>query len=336
VTVSFTASDTVSAATCTPASITLTTEGAGQVVTASCADAAGNSASATHTVNIDKTLPTLTFGPLTPAPNAVGWNTTNVTIAFTTTDALSGVDFTSVPSPLAFTTDGAGLTQNVTVTDRAGNNATFTSPVVNRDTTAPTGSIVIAGGQTWTNTRNITLTLICTDATSGCSQMQFSNNNVTFTALEPFVASRAWQLSPGQGLKTVYVRYTDIAGHLSPSLSDTIMLDTTPPGLTGVSDSPDPFRPGNGETTTIRSTLSDNLSGTCTVEVRILNSSSVLVNTLTTVASCPSGGAVGSIVWNGRDSSGALVPNGRYSYQVQGIDQALNRSSVRGGDVRVR
>jgi flagellar hook assembly protein FlgD len=70
--------------------------------------------------------------------------------------------------------------------------------------------------------------------------------------------------------------------------------------------------------------------------VRILNSSSVLVNTLTTTASCPSGGAVGSMVWNGRDSSGALVPNGRYSYQVQGIDQALNRSSVRGGDVRVR
>jgi hypothetical protein len=260
-----------------------------------------------------------------------------VTIAFTAADALSGVDFTNPPSsPLLFTTDGAGLTQTVTVTDRAGNSATFTSPPVNRDTTAPTGSIVIAGGQTWTNTRNITLTLSCTDATSGCSRMQMSNDNVTFTALEALVDSRTWQLSPGQGLKTVYVRYTDAAGQLSPSLSDTIMLDTTPPGLTGVSDSPDPFRPGSGETTTIRFTLSDNLSGTCTVEVRILNSSSVLVNTLTSTASCPTGGAAGSIVWNGRDSSGAVVPPGRYTYRVQGIDQATNRSAVRGGDVRVR
>jgi hypothetical protein len=305
-------------------------------VSTTCADGAGNSASASHTVNIDKTLPTLTFGALNPLPNAAGWNTTNVTIAFTTTDALSGVGSTSLPSPLAFTMDGAGLTQNVTVTDRAGNSTTFTSPVVNRDTVGPTGSIVIAGGQAWTNTRNITLTLSCADATSGCSQMQFSNDNVTFTALEAFATSRAWQLSPGQGLKTVYVRYTDIAGHLSPSLSDTIMLDTTPPGLTGVSDSPDPFRPGNGETTTIRFRLSDNLSGTCTVEVSIRNSSGVLVKTLAQTASCPSGGAAGSVVWDGRDSAGALVPAGRYFYSVQGIDQALNRSSVRGGDVRVR
>jgi fibronectin type 3 domain-containing protein len=337
VTVTFTATDLVSVATCTPDVVILSTEGEGQTVSTTCSDAAGNSASASHAVSIDKTLPTLAFGPLTPGPNAAGWNTSDVTIAFTASDALSGIGFTDPPSsPLAFTTDGIGLTQTVTVTDRAGNSATFTSPAVNRDTVDPTGSIVIAGGEAWTNIRNVTLTLTCADATSGCSQMQFSNNNVTFSPLEPFATTRAWQLSPGQGQKTVYVRYTDVAGHLSPSLSDTIMLDTTPPSLTGISDSPDPFRPGNGQTTTIRFTLSDNLSGTCTVEVSIRNSSNVVVNTLTTTAACPSGGAAGSIVWDGRDSSGALVPTGRYSYRVQGIDQAQNRSGARGGDVRVR
>ncbi|MEW6681846.1 MAG: HYR domain-containing protein [Nitrospirota bacterium] len=336
VTITYTVTDASVTACVPPSPIIVTAEGAGQAVTITCTDTSNNQTTVSHTVNIDKTLPTLTFGPVTPAPNAAGWNTSDVTIAFTTADTLSGVDPTSPTSPLLFTTDGAGLTQTVTVTDRAGNGATFTSPVVNRDTLAPTGSIAINGGAAWTNTRNVTLTLTCTDATSGCSQMQFSNNNVTFSPLEPFATTRAWQLSPGEGQKTVYVRYTDVAGQLSPSLSDTIMLDTTPPSLTGISDSPDPFRPGNGETTTIRFTLSDNLSGTCTVEVSIRNSSNVPVNTLTTTAACPSSGAAGSIVWDGRDSSGALVPAGRYSYRVQGIDQAQNRSGARGGDVRVR
>ena len=166
--------------------------------------------------------------------------------------------------------------------------------------------------------------------------MQFSNNNVTFSALESFAAGKAWTLTSGNGVKTVYVRYRDLAGNLSPSFSDTITLDTTNPVLSGVSDSPDPFRPRNGQTTTIRLTLSDNLSGTCTVEVRIQNSSGVLVNTLTKTVSCPTGGAAGSVVWDGRNSSGAIVPNGTYTYRVRGTDNALNRSSIVSGTVGVR
>ena len=86
----------------------------------------------------DTTPPTLTFGNPTPAPNAAGWNNTAVDIPFTTADDLSGVQSSNPASPLHFTSEGANQTQQVMVTDNAGNSATFTSPAVNIDFTQPT------------------------------------------------------------------------------------------------------------------------------------------------------------------------------------------------------
>jgi hypothetical protein len=158
VTVTFTATDTMSTASCTPASVLVSTEGANQSVNTTCTDAAGNSATASRVVNIDKTPPTVTFGPLTPAPNAAGWNNTDVTITFTAADGLSGVSGT-VPaaSPLLFNTDGTGMTQNVTATDLAGNSATVVSPAVNRDTVVPTAAASPVGG-TYSSAQSVTLT----------------------------------------------------------------------------------------------------------------------------------------------------------------------------------
>jgi len=85
----------------------------------------------------DVTPPTLTFGNPTPAPNAAGWNNTAVDIPFTTADDSSGVQSADPASPLHFVSEGANQTQQVTVTDNAGNSATFTSPAVNIDFTAP-------------------------------------------------------------------------------------------------------------------------------------------------------------------------------------------------------
>ena len=78
----------------------------------------------------DTTPPTLTFGNPMPAPNAAGWNNTAVDISITTADDLSGVQSANPASPLHFVFEGANQTQQVTVTDNAGNSATFTSPAV--------------------------------------------------------------------------------------------------------------------------------------------------------------------------------------------------------------
>src|SRR6185369_9790295 len=88
----------------------------------------------------DTTPPTLTWGSQTPAANSSGWNNTAVDLPFTTSDDLSGVDSSVPESPVKFTSEGANQTHDVTVTDHAGNSATFTSPAVNIDITAPSTS----------------------------------------------------------------------------------------------------------------------------------------------------------------------------------------------------
>ncbi len=56
-----------------------------------CTDNAGNSASATREVKIDKTNPTITFNSQTPAANGNGWNNSDVTVKWDCADTLSGL-----------------------------------------------------------------------------------------------------------------------------------------------------------------------------------------------------------------------------------------------------
>ena len=101
-------------------------------------DKAGNT-EALHsiTLKIDATPPVVTFGNPQPAPNAAGWNNTNVSLPFVASDNLSGVASISVPSPLVLMTEGSSVTRSVAVTDVAGNKATFTSSPVKIDKTPP-------------------------------------------------------------------------------------------------------------------------------------------------------------------------------------------------------
>jgi len=218
VTVTFTATDTISSATCNPASVIVSTEGANQSVGTNCTDAAGNTATASRVVNIDKTPPTLTFSPITPAPNAAGWNNTDVTIAFTAADSLSGISGT-VPAltPLLFNTDGTGITQSVTATDNAGNSAVVTSAAVNRDTVAPAAAASPIGG-TYSSSQSVTLT------SSESGTIYFSTDGSSPTiASSPYTGPITIALSAT--LKFIAV---DPAGNTSAvySQSYTILNDT--------------------------------------------------------------------------------------------------------------
>jgi PKD repeat protein len=97
------------------------------------------------------------------------------------------------------------------------------------DKTAPSGSIVINEGDSYTASTSVTLTLTATDDTSGIAYMRFSHDNITWTPWEPYSTSKAWILTTGDGTKTVYVQFMDNAGLISPSYYDTIILDTTKP-----------------------------------------------------------------------------------------------------------
>lgn len=119
-----------------PAEKEFSTEGAGQSVTGTATDKAGNTASETVTVNIDKTKPTIAY-ELTPTANANGWNNVDVTVKFSATDGLSGVDSVS-PEEKIVSTEGADQSVTGTATDEAGNTASITVDEINIDKTPPT------------------------------------------------------------------------------------------------------------------------------------------------------------------------------------------------------
>ncbi|MBF0102917.1 MAG: hypothetical protein HQK77_18635, partial [Desulfobacterales bacterium] len=101
---------------------------------------------------------------------------------------------------------------------------------VNIDKTDPTGSISVDSGATYTDTTSVTLTLSATDDLSGMNQMKVSEDPL-FAGVpwEAYNASKGFTLSGGDGVKTVYVMYQDLATNQSIVYSDTITLDQTGP-----------------------------------------------------------------------------------------------------------
>jgi hypothetical protein len=174
----------------------------------------------------DVTPPTLTFGNASPAPNAAGWNNTPVDVPFTTADDLSGVESASPASPLHFTSEGANQTQDVTVTDRAGNSATFTSPAVNIDLTPPSSTAVIPGAsqdQEWFS-GPVQVTLNATDNLSGVKPGSFfrldgGGPNLVFGSF--FISS--------PGTHTLEYASEDRAGNVEAWKTRIINIDPAPP-----------------------------------------------------------------------------------------------------------
>ena len=100
------------------------------------------------TVRIDRTAPEI-VAERDPAANAGGWNNGAVTVSFTCTDALSGVESCTLPRIVS----GEGAGQSVTgdAADDAGNHASATVADINIDTTAPVVTVTgVADGAVYT------------------------------------------------------------------------------------------------------------------------------------------------------------------------------------------
>ena len=90
-------------------------------------------------------------------------------------------------------------------------------------------SITINDGATYTNSREVTLTLSASDTGYGVKDMCFSNDGSSWSAWEPYSTTKTWTLPSGDGTKYVYLRVRDYAGNIAGPVYDTIILDTTPP-----------------------------------------------------------------------------------------------------------
>jgi hypothetical protein len=87
-TVSFTCADSTSGVASCPAPVTITTEGVNQPISGTATDLAGNSATASLTVNLDKLAPTVT---ITSPSNGATVSSTPVNVTGTASDSLSGI-----------------------------------------------------------------------------------------------------------------------------------------------------------------------------------------------------------------------------------------------------
>jgi len=123
------------------------------------------------------------------------------------------------------------------LTDAAGNAGPCSGVVSTKDTIAPTGTLAIGGtapvinGQQATANPNLSLQLAFTDA-NGLNQMAFSTNGGTsYGASTAYAGAASVGLSTSDGLYTVAVAVTDVAGNVT-AVTRSIRLDRTPPVIT--------------------------------------------------------------------------------------------------------
>jgi hypothetical protein len=135
VTVSFTCNDTLSGVASCTTPITVSTEGAGQVETGTATDKAGNTATTSRTINLDKTPPVLTM-PVFAASYLLN---SSYTFNFGATDTLSGV------ATIHATLNGAPVTSGstVTLTHLATNTFTLTATDVAGNTSTQTATFAV-------------------------------------------------------------------------------------------------------------------------------------------------------------------------------------------------
>ena len=222
VTVSFTCADSSSGIATCPASIPLSTEGAGQIISGTATDIAGKSATASTKVSIDKTPPEIIATDI-PAANSAGWHNSDVEVSFSCNDEPSGSGITSCPLTRIVTTEGANQLESGSVLDLAGNSSTD-SVALNIDKTVPVISIVDPADGVVDYDDFVTVSGVVSDA-SEVSSVTINSITVTingsgeFTHAVPLVA----------GANAITVQAVDIADNSSSTVISVTQMQSQPP-----------------------------------------------------------------------------------------------------------
>jgi hypothetical protein len=210
--------------------------GAGQ-----CAVAMIANTSVTATFELDTVAPT---GSITINEGAGFTNSTSVTLFLTCDDGGgSGCnemqfsnDGTNWSAPTAFSSTApwtllpgnGGKSVHARFKDSAGNWSEIYNDNIVLNANSVAGIVIIDDGTAFTNSTSVTLTLECdTGGGSACAEMQFSNDNSNWSMPTAYSNTTSWSVSTGDGIKTVYAKFSNTADKWSEACSDTIVLDTT-------------------------------------------------------------------------------------------------------------
>jgi hypothetical protein len=116
-------------------------------------------------ISIDLIAPTIS-GAATTSPSGNGWYTGPITVRFTCSDALSGID--TCPADAVLSADGANQSLSGTAKDNAGNTKSVTVSGINIDATGPAITLNgVSNGATYPQGAVPTASCTATDATSG-------------------------------------------------------------------------------------------------------------------------------------------------------------------------
>jgi len=259
-TVTFTCLDDLSGIATCPVSQTVTAEGAGQDISIAAEDAAGNPATISVTISLDKTPPVLTVAAPADGQFVAA---SPVTVLGTVSDALSPptitVNGTAVPiaptgawSGEAAIGPGPSALVTIVSSDPAGNQTTATRTVT-LDHTAPVVTLTDPAAGLATNRSPVEVRGAIADD-GQIAQVELTCAGVTQTLAGqpgPFVG--ACPLT-GDGPKGLVVVAVDAAGNRGTA-ERRIVYDTTPPGLTVTSPTDGLFT--NNPSVSLTGTLDD-------------------------------------------------------------------------------
>ncbi len=222
-------------------------------------DAAGNTSSASDSVVLDLDLPS---GTLSINDGDERTNNRLVTLSFDNVDdTTTNVTSMRITNNSTFTTEpwesyvsarswllpsnNGERTVKAQLKDAAGNVASIESSII-LDTTAPHNLVIqINDGDSYTQSRSVSLTVNAQDNLSTAANLTVlvsndaSFNTSTTVDIGSGAASISWTLESGNGTQFVYLRVTDQAGNAANS-SDSIFLDSENPIATLTIDAEGP------------------------------------------------------------------------------------------------
>ncbi|MBK7859063.1 MAG: hypothetical protein IPJ65_10680 [Archangiaceae bacterium] len=200
---------------------------------------------ASDTITLDVTPPTVSVSGagLGLAAGAAFTNALAPSFVNLASDATSGLSqvCTGTSSPpascvayaasasLAFSAGDGPKTGYLMVIDGAGNPSAVVTDTITLDQTPPTlSNVQVNANAAFTNALDVSVTSTASD-TNGVTQLQLSNDGVTFQPAVAYASPKTYTLPAGDGAKSVYLRVLDAAGNPSAAQSDAITLDLTPP-----------------------------------------------------------------------------------------------------------
>lgn len=297
----------------------VTTEGAGQSVSATAVDGVGKSASATvGDINIDRTPPVLTGSPTT------GWHNADVTVRWTATDGLSGVDESTLPADSVVTGEGRALSSGaVTVKDKAGNEsapAAATGVMIDRNGPVISGGPITSPNAAGWYRDEVVVDFACADplladGTDGSGVATCPGSTVLKT--------------DGAGQSVTSDAATDLAGNTTKGKTvGGINIDGTPPSTTSDNQCSRTNGWCTGTTANVVLTATDALSGVRELRYRVDGGAEqVAAGASKTVAVPLDGSGAGTVTYWAVDQAGNAEPANSVSLKWDNIAPAVTHTT---------